>query len=198
MELNYNRLTQDELIEYVKLLVGEGEKNHAHLDDSIVKKYLHTLSKDVSELEERLSIVKNDDKNKQLLEADRLRDRSLAVFRRSMQIYEFAEDNSAEAMAYEELNALWMKKYETLPYLNIVVETKGIDDLVFDLKSERYYPHVVTLNLQDYIEQIITQNNVFKSINKSDIEREEFKPTYDARALRIEVIDTLSMFISIT
>ena len=163
MELNYNRLTQDELIEYVKLLVGEGEKNHAHLDDSIVKKYLHTLSKDVSELEERLSIVKNDDKNKQLLEADRLRDRSLAVFRRSMQIYEFAEDNSAEAMAYEELNALWMKKYETLPYLNIVVETKGIDDLVFDLKSERYYPHVVTLNLQDYIEQIITQKLSLKT-----------------------------------
>lgn len=196
VELDYNRLTQDELIEFVRLIAAEGKAENLKIEDPIVLKYLQTLESDAGELESTHAVITNDEKNKHLQEADRVRDRALSVFRRLMQVYELTDDNSPEAIAYEYLDSLWMKKYETLPYLNLMVETTGIDDLLFDLNTEKYSQHIHTLNLVESVMKIKKANDAFKLISGDSSAVNDMKPTYDARALRIELIETLKLFVN--
>lgn len=194
VELDYSRLTQEELTEFVKMIVSAGKDEDLTIENPIVLKYFQTLEEDANELEETYLSIRSDEKNKQLQEADRVRDRALSVFRRMMQVYELTEDNTPEALAYEYLDALWMKKYETLPYLSLMVETTGIDDLLFDLNTDKYLPHVQTLKLEDSVRKIKQANDAFKIICCDEPE-EAMKPTYDARALRLELIQTLQYFV---
>lgn len=196
VELDYNRLTHEELIEFVRMIVSAEKAENTPLEDPIVLKYLRTLESDARELEATHRAVRSDEKNKQLQEADRVRDRALSVFRRMMQVYELTEDNSPEAIAYEYLDSLWMKKYETLPYLSLMVETSGIDDLLLDLNTEKYSQHIHTLNLGESVMKIKKANDAFKLISGDGSTEKEMKPTYDARALRIELIETLKLFVN--
>lgn len=193
-ELDYNRLTQDELIEFVRMIAAADNAENVTVTDPIALKYLRTLGSDADELENATAAVRSDEKNKQLIEADRVRDRALSVFRRSMQVFELTEDNSPEAIAYEYLDTLWTKKYETLAYLSLMVETEGIDKLLFDLNTDKYEPHVHTLNLQEHVQKIKKANDAFKIICGDTTE--DVKPMYDARALRIELIETLKLFVN--
>ena len=130
------------------------------------------------------------------MEADRVRDRALSVFRRLMQVYELSEDNSPEAIAYEYLNELWMKKYDPLPFLSLMVETEGIDDLLFDLNADRYSRHIETLKLKDTVKKIKEANDAFKTLCGDHPQEQSMKPTYDARALRIELIETVKLYVN--
>lgn len=195
-QLNAKRLTQEELIEFVKLLIDSAKnKIEIAIEDPIALKYLETLERDSAELESTNKAVLSDEKNKLLLELDRQRDKHLLIFRRLMQVHELSDDNSPEAIAYEELNDLWMKKYETLPYLNLAVETTGIEDLLFDLSTNKYTDHIEKLNLSETVENVKVANDKFKIIY-SEIAENSYKPTYDARSLRIELTETVVLYMN--
>ncbi len=192
-ELNTASLTQDELVRLVRLLVDSDAEKFA-INDPIVKKYLETLEKDATDLEQTNVTLKTDEKKNQLQELDKQRDKYLSVFRRLMQVYELSDDNSPEANAYEQLNDLWLKKYDSLAYLNLVVETQGIDDLIFDLSTNKYSGHVETLNLTEAVDKIKIANDKFKIIYSEMDDDATIKPNFDARSLRIELIETLALF----
>lgn len=196
-QLNAKQLTQEELIEFVRLIIDSAKnKIEIKIEDPIALKYLETLAKDSDELESTNKAVLSDEKNKLLLELDRQRDKYLLTFRRLMQVHELSDDNSPEAIAFEELNGLWMKKYETLPYLNLAVETTGIEDLLFDLSTNKYIDHVETLNLSETVENIKVANDKFKIIYSEIAGQNSFKPTYDARSLRIELTETVVLYMN--
>lgn len=196
-ELNAKRLTQEELIEYVKLLIDSAKnKPEIEIEDPIALKYLKTLESDSNELENTNKTVLSDEKNKLLLELDRQRDKHLLIFRRLMQVHELSDDNSPEAVAFEALDSLWMKKYETLPYLNMAVETTGIEDLLFDLSTNKYSDFIETLNLSETVENIKLANDKFKIIYSEIAAQNSFKPTYDARSLRIELTETVVLYMN--
>lgn len=192
-----NRLTQDELIEYVRMLITSGKAEERNpITNPIALKYLQTLEKDVNELENTQVHIRHDEKNRQLIEADRVRDRALSVFRRLMQVYELSEDNTPEAVAYEYLNELWTKKYDPLPFLSLMVETEGIDDLLFDLSADRYSRHLETLKLKEAVKKIKVANDAFKVLCGDHPREQTMKPTYDARALRIELTETVNLYVN--
>ena len=196
-QLNAKRLTQEELIEFVRLLIDSAKnKLEVEVEDPIALKYLETLKKDSDELEDTNKAVLSDEKNKLLLELDRQRDKHLLIFRRLMQVHELSDDNSPEAIAFEKLNDLWMKKYETLPYLNLAVETTGIEDLLFDLSTNKYSDFIDTLSLSETVEHIKVSNDKFKIIYSEIAGQNSFKPTYDARSLRIELTETVVLYVN--
>lgn len=196
-QLNAKRLTQEELIEFVWSLIDSAKnKPEVKIEDPIALKYLETLEKDVTELESANKAVLSDEKNKLLLELDRQRDKHLLIFRRLMQVHELSEDNSPEAIAFEALDDLWMKKYDTLPYLNLAVETTGVEDLLFDLSTNKYSEHVETLNLSETVENIKVANDKFKIIYSEIAAQNSYKPTYDARSLRIELTETVVLYMN--
>lgn len=197
IQLDTDRLNLEELLEYVRMLVTTGKNEGKYLvTNPIAQKYLQTLESDANELESTHHFMRNDEKNRSLMEADRVRDRALSVFRRLMQVYELSEDNSPEAIAYEFLDTLWMKKYDPLPFLSLMVETQGIDDLLFDLSAERYARHIRTLKLEEAVEKIRKSNEEFKVICGDETEDQSIKPTYDARALRIELTETVNLYLN--
>jgi len=196
-QTNPNRLTQDELIEYVRMLISSGKAEEANpITNPIALKYLNILEMDANELESTQVHVLHDDQNRQLMEADRVRDHALSVFRRLMQVYELSEDNTPEAVAYEYLNELWTKKYDPLPFLSLMVETEGIDDLLFDLSADRYSRHLETLKLKEAVKKIKVANDAFKALCGDHPREQTMKPTYDARALRIELIETVTLYVN--
>lgn len=196
-QLNAKRLTQEELIEFVRLLIDSVKnKPEVKIEDPIALKYLETLEKDATELESTNKAVLSDEKNKLLLELDRQRDKHLLIFRRLMQVHELSDDNSPEAVAFEALDDLWMKKYDTLPYLNLAVETTGVEELLFDLSTNKYTEHVETLNLSETVENIKVANDKFKIIYSEITTQNSFKPTYDARSLRIELTETVVLYMN--
>lgn len=195
IQIDLNRFTQEELIEYVRMLISSGkEVGENPITNPIALKYLKTLEQDANELESTQKNIRDDEKNKKLIEADRVRDRALSVFRRLMQVNELSDDNTPEAIAYEYLNELWMKKYEPLPFLSLTVETGGIDDLLFDLSASNYVTHLKTLNLEKAVKKIKESNELFKAICGDNPEQQTIKPTFDARALRIELIETVKLY----
>lgn len=197
LQLNVSQLSQDKLVKLTRMLVNlaSNEAEYA-IDNPIVLKYLETLQKDADDLERASVVVKTDDKKNQLNELDRERDRYLSVFRRLIQVYELSDDNSAEATAYERLNDLWLKKYDSLAFLNMAVETQGIDNLLFDLTISQYADDVETLKLGETIEKIKIANDKFKMIYGKMNEEIDLKTNFDARSLKIELIETLGLFIN--
>ena len=194
-QLNAKRLTQEELIEFVRLLTDSAKNKQ--LEDPIALKYLETIEKDAAELENANKAVLSDDKNKLLADLDRQRDKHLLIFRRLMQVHELSDDNSPEAVAYEKLNDLWTKKYETLPYLNLAVETTGIEDLLFDLSTNKFADDIETLNLSDAVENIKISNDKFKIIySELAAGKDSLKPNYDSRSLRIELTETVVLYMN--
>ncbi len=197
IQVDANRFTQDELIEYVRMLISSGKEVDEHpITDPIALKYLKTLESDADELESTQKSIRDDEKSKMLIEADRVRDRALSVFRRLMQVYELSEDNSPEAIAYEYLDSLWRKKYDPLPFLSLSVETEGIDDLLFDLSADKYASHIKTLDLEKAVTKIRESNREFKVICGDNPEEQTMKPTYDARTLRIELTETVKLYVN--
>ena len=195
--LNAKRLTQEELIEFVRLLVDSAKNRlEIKIEDPIALKYLETLEKDAAELESANKAVLSDEKNKLLQELDRQRDKSLLIFRRLMQVHELSDDNSPEAVAFEELNVLWVNKYETLPYLNLAVETTGIENMLFDLSSGKYAAHIETLSLSEAIEHIKVANDKFRIIYSEIAEQHSLKPAYDVRSVRIELTETAVLYMN--
>ncbi|MDD3789544.1 MAG: DUF6261 family protein [Petrimonas sp.] len=189
------RFTQSELIEFVNALVNSTKSALSDsLTDAIAKKYLQKMEIDANELESTRATILKSETSKQILEADRVRDRALSVFRRLMQVYELSEDNSPEAIAYEELNELWTKKYEALPYLNLAVETSGIEDLLFDLSTSKYTANIQALNLKDAVEKIRKANEEFKQIYDTSSDENQKRSNYDARALHLDLMETLQQY----
>ena len=189
------KLTTSELIDFVNTL-AEATRQEAgdFVSDPIAKKYLETIKTDVAKLESTHSIILANNKNNDILEADRVRDRALSAFRRLMQVYELSEDGSPEAQAYEELNAWWLNKYDPLPYMSLNVETTGIEDLLLDLSVNRYAQHIQTLGLTNAVEKIRQTAEAFKQVYEHTMNENDMKPNYDARTLRMELIDTIQRY----
>ena len=185
----------NELINFARELTTASLSDFkATTDDPIVKKYFETISSLTDELEQALANIHSNEVNLKTLEADRVRDRALSVFRRLMQTYEMSEDNSPEAIAYEELNELWMDKYDPLPFMSLNVETQGIDELLFDLSSSKYADFVKTLKLEDALTAIKNANESFKQIVGEHHQTDKLKPNYDARELKKELFETIEQY----
>lgn len=188
-------LNSNELINFARELTTTSLSDFkASTDDPIVKKYLETISSITDELEQALANIHRNEVNLKTLEADRVRDRALSVFRRLMQTYEMSEDNSPEAIAYDVLNELWMDKYDPLPFMSLNVETRGIDELVFDLSSSKYADYMKTLKLEDALTSIKNANESFKQMVGEDHQTDKLKPNYDARELKKELFETIEQY----
>ena len=193
--ININLLTQEELVAYTRALVVSGKSDEKYtITDAIARKYLQTLANDADEFENTLGMALSDDQNKELMEADRIRDKSVLVFRRLMQIYELSEDNSPEAVSYEKLNNLWLNKYDALPYLSLPVETEGIDNLLLEVEAPRYCNDIKTLKLTDSLKKMRATNESFKLVYANVTHKQKVQPVYDVRQLRMELIRTIELF----
>lgn len=188
-------LNSNELINFARELTTSSLSDFkATTDDPIVKKYIETISSIADELEQALANIHSNEITLKTLEADRVRDRVLSVFRRLMQTYEMSEENSPEAIAYDVLNELWMDKYDPLPFMSLNVETQGIDELVFDLSSSKYADYVKTLKLEDALASVKNANESFRQMVGEDYRTNKFKPNYDARELKKELFETIEQY----
>lgn len=185
------------MIAYARELAALEKTDGNHLiTDAIALKYLQTLGSDADELENTHATALGDKGNKQLMDADRVRDKALLVFRRLMQIYELSEDNSPEAISYEKLNNLWLARYEALPYLSLAVETEGIDNLLLEITTSRYANDLKTLKITESLKKIKETNEAFKGVYADVVPNEQkAQPVYDVRLLRMEMIKTIELFI---
>lgn len=193
--LNLQRLSSEELIELVTMHLNCVEDAKIQINDPIVERYFQKLSKGSQELSIAINEYHTHTNDTSVSEADRVRDRALSVFRRLMQVFELSDDDTPEAHAYEALDEMW-KKYEAIQYMSLSVETEGIDNLLFDLGTSRYAPHVATLQLESAVDKIRHTNESFKTIyeQSSNDVADTAKSYYDARRLRNELMKNLGFY----
>ena len=74
---------------------------------------------------------------------------------------------------------------------------KWIAALLFDLSTNKFADDIETLNLSDAVENIKISNDKFKIIySELAAGKDSLKPNYDSRSLRIELTETVVLYMN--
>jgi hypothetical protein len=138
-----------------------------------------------------LQIVKNEETEK-LANLDHSRDLDIAIFRRQFKVFSLSK-KPLEQTAYKSMKIL-LDNYKKIERLNYEAESNTIDNLVQDLESAKFAPHVATLKLGEYLANIKTSNNLFKdsfSKRNSDV---AIKEVFNMSVIRKDMITNYKNF----
>jgi hypothetical protein len=191
--LNLSNLTHVEAGQLVKTTLKDLQTNGISTKTDVhVNNYVNQLiAKTVIYDKGLLQIVKNEETEK-LAELDRSRDLDIAIFRRQFKVFSLSK-KSIERAAYKSMAILWAN-YKNIENLNYEAESNTIDNLVQDLESANFAPHVATLKLGEYLANIKTSNTLFKdsfSKRNSDVASKE---VFNMKLIRKDMITNYKNF----
>jgi hypothetical protein len=184
--LSLTRLTVLEFGQHLKtILKNIALLGAALITDSVLINYLKQLllKSDAYDLA-MVNIAKSDETAK-IAKADTLRDNVITQMERFISVFELSEIQE-ELNAYLSLKTLF-KAYKGIQRWNYEEETNGITNLITDLRSPKYKPHVVLLNMGTYVDRLEERNNQFDQLFDGRILEAAGKEVYDVKAMRQEM-----------
>lgn len=138
-----------------------------------------------------LQIAKNEESDK-LAVLDRSRDLDIAIFRKQYKVFSLSKKTN-EQTAYQSMEILW-RNYKKIEILNYEAESNAIDNLVQDLESTKFAPHVVTLKLGEYLTNIKASNTLFKNTFSKRNTDVAGKEVFNMKAIRRDIFITYKNF----
>jgi hypothetical protein len=192
-KLSIARLTHLEAGQLIKSSIKDLETAGIIITtDTHINDYVHQMSTDSELYDKGLLQIKKNQETEEIANLDHNRDLSLAAFKRQLNVYELST-NAAIVAAYNAVTIV-VKNYKNLAALNYEAESNGIDNLIADLKSPGYAPHVATLNLAEFIDRIKVSNDDFKlkfSQRGTDISSTEH---YNMKVIRKAAIENYNNY----
>jgi len=163
---------------------GLGNMEDISITDEVLANYVSTLEAKSTEYDKaQLQITKSDETAK-IAEADKQRDNAISALLRILNVYELS-DKANELEAFTSLSNLF-NNYKGIQNWNFVEETNGIDNLLNDLNSSKYNPHLTTLAMQPFADRIKTANDQFKLLFSGRTHEKANKEVFDIKLLRQE------------
>ena len=160
-KLNIARLTHLEAGQLIKSSIKDLETAAINTaTDTHINSYVTKMVTDSVLFDKGLLQIKKNQETEEIARLDDLRDLSLTAFNRQLKVYELSI-NPLFVAAYKAVTIV-VKKYKNLATLNYEAESNGIDNLIADLTSTDFAPHITTLNMGDFVANITATNNDFK------------------------------------
>lgn len=185
--LNVYRLQNLEVGQHVKtVLKGIEDLGSGFVTNEILLNYLTQVLGAVTEFDKAMLKVTKSDETVKIADADAERDKSITATQRYLSVFELSKE-AAEREAYASLHTLF-KTYKNIQKWNFEEESNGIDNLLVDLASDKYAPHVATLHMESYVERIRTDNEAFKSIFALRTHQQVTTEHFDAKVLREDLV----------
>ncbi len=182
--LNIARLTHLEAGQLIKTSIKDLQTAAINTaTDTHINSYVNQMVTDSALFDKALLQIKKNQETEEIARLDLLRDLTLSAFNRQLKVYELSI-NSAVVASYKAVTNV-KKNYKNLATLNYEAESNGIDNLVADLRSAIYAPHIATLNMGAFLGTIATANDDFKALfskRSTDISATE---VYNVKQIRM-------------
>jgi len=176
----------------IKRHLSDFANNATAITDLPLQNYIARLNTSIADYEPALIQAQKSDATEKIRQADADRDLAISAFRNALRLYN-SSDNAAEVDASTSLSIVF-KTYKDLANLNYEAETLGIDRLVNDLNSPVNAPKVAALNLQRYIDRLISKNETFKTISGGRLTTDALTQSFDSKTLRIQLFNLYGEF----
>ncbi|MBC7523657.1 MAG: hypothetical protein H7239_04375 [Flavobacterium sp.] len=182
-KLNLSRLTVLEFGQHIKStlqninLLGAG-----FITDVVLTSYLSKLNLKMVDYDKAMLQISKSDETAKIVEADIKRDNAISAATRQLSVFELSE-NPAEVLAYESLKTVF-KTYGGIQSWNFEEESNGIDNLVVELGSTKYAPHIALVNMGSFVTRIDARNTDFKTLFDGRTQEVSIKVVYDTKVMR--------------
>ncbi len=152
-----------------------------------------TLTDYLSDLYEKGTTFKNglgkggaNDYTLKLFNADKLRDRAIAIFMQALRLAHEADDEAEVDAAESLLNML--KPFGNVQRKNFEAESAAIDAILVNLSEAKYKAHITKLGLAKYVAKIQQTNDDFKALFTTRVADKLKETPLDLKAVRKELI----------
>lgn len=166
------------------------------LTDGIIISYLGQLNTQLIDYDKATLQIAKSDETEKIVAADKTRDTALTATLRQLSVYELS-DIEPERLAFASLETLF-KAYKGIQNWNFEEESNGIDNLLAELDSPKYMPHVATLQLMRYVQRIRLSNDQFKTLFAKRTQETSSKEVFDTKKLRNSLKITYTDFCEYT
>jgi hypothetical protein len=163
--------------------------NDANTNKYVIKLQAHTVLYDKGLLQ-----TQQNEESKLLADLDHNRDLDLAIFRRQLKVYSLSR-KPEEQQAFQSLNILW-GTYKNVTKLNYEAESNTVDNLLQDVETPKFAPHVATLKLGDYLADIEASNNKFKDVFSTRNTEVAAEEDLNMKVIRRDTFKTYNNFIN--
>lgn len=182
-KLNVARLTHLEAGQLIKSSVKDLETAAINTTTDVhIKNYVDQMIADSELFDKGLLQIKKNQETEEIARLDYFRDLSLTAFNRQLKVYELSI-NPAFVTSYKAVTIV-VKKYKNLATLNYEAESNGIDNLVADFRSPAYAPHITTLNMGAFVDNIATTNDDFKVLFSKRSTDISYKEVFNIKQIR--------------
>lgn len=182
-KLSVARLTHLEAGQLIKSSIKDLETAGINpATDSHINSYVNQMITDSALLDKGLLQIKKNQETEEIARLDGLRDLSLSAFNRQLKVYELSI-NPAFVAAYKAITIV-VRNYKNLATLNYEAESNGIDNLIADLNSPAYAPHITTLNMGAFLGSIAAANDDFKVLFSKRTTDISFTEVFDMKEIR--------------
>jgi electron transfer flavoprotein alpha subunit len=128
--------------------------------DRHIAKYVQKLKDDTVLYDKGLLQIQKNEETEELVRLDRIRDLSVGAYNKQLDVFENTR-NANKLAAYKSLEIV-ANKFKDLVNLNYEAESNAIDNLLQELASPTHAPHIATLNMGEFVEDIQQTNEAFK------------------------------------
>jgi hypothetical protein len=193
IKTNSGKLTHLEAGQLVKTTLKDLQTGNVNTSNDVnISNYVAKIANHIVVYDKALLQIQKNEESDKLAALDYRRDMDLAIFRRQLKVYSLSR-KPAETAAFQSLIILW-DKYKDAAALNYEAESNAIDNLVQDLESPKYAPHVATLRLTDFVTDIEASNTLFKDLFSTRNMEVATTEVFNMKTVRKETITTYNKF----
>jgi hypothetical protein len=157
------------------------------ITDPVLLAYVTQLNDRSNDYDAAMLHIAKSDQTAKITNADMIRDKAISAYKRMLSVHELSEVE-AELDAYASLNNL-MTPYNGIERMNLEQESNAIDNLLVDLATPHYAPHITTLNMASFVTRINSKNTDFKNLFNTRTQETAGKPTFDVKQLRTDLLE---------
>ena len=192
--VNCTRLTHAELDEMIARQITDLGNMPPSVDDvdNTFPNYLNDLSVKLSLFQKALQQIQANSATQSIVKGEGERNQASMHLKKTINAAALS-DVPAEHEAAFQLKLL-MKKYKGIERQDFDSQTSKTDLMIADLEGRVYAAHMATLGLQRYLTRLKKANNDFKIIIAGRSESKATTITYNAHALRHDLMDCYKEF----
>lgn len=197
VSLDYRRLYNSEFSQFFTRLVDDFDKSGLNLEeDESLKAILATLKSKIPVYDKALEQIKTKEESKALSKLDLLRDDAVQALHYSILPYKKTKKDDLQK-AYHAISIV-LEEYKGLKGEAYEQETKDIDILVSKLKGSDLAPHLASLKIDHFVDELEQANKEFKELFSQRSVQGFQKESYNIKELRAELGDLYKKFATYT
>ena len=180
--VSVTRLSNLEFGQHVKSVKNGISLLGGIVTDAVLVNYLTSLGTTSTDYDRAMVQIFKSDETIKIVAADLTRDYALSAIIRYLYVYELSEDAN-EKLAFASLQTLF-NTYNGIQDWNFEEETNGIENLIVDLRSAKYDPHVTLLKMRDCITRLEVANVAFTTLFEGRTQEKASKEVFDVKQMR--------------